>query len=157
MDAIHKAAENADYNALIKELDRGVSVNQLTKDRNLTPLMCCVVSLYLNSSDRMQCVDLLLKHGASINYQGEGGETALSLCIRKSAYTVLSLLERKADTHNRDYLTDCQFWFQDQQLSHLLEFGAEITLNKLDDVPYMSESGRLSLQKEYKWRASGCC
>ena len=74
MQAIHRAAQDEDVDALRRELERGVNPD-LSYD-NLTALQYLPRSRSY-STDALQCYRLLLENGADVNVRDSINDTAL--------------------------------------------------------------------------------
>ncbi|XP_061530836.1 inversin isoform X1 [Phycodurus eques] len=83
---VHAAAVNGDRNALLKL----ITVEPVLRDREdqfgRTPLMYCVLA------DRLDCAEILLKAGASVNKTDHSQRTALHLAAQKGNVRFLKLL-----------------------------------------------------------------
>ncbi|CAI5662433.1 unnamed protein product [Oreochromis niloticus] len=94
---VHAAAVNGDRSALL----RLITAEPLLKDREdqfgRTPLMYCVLA------DRLDCAEILLKAGASVNKTDLSQRTALHLAAQKGNVRFLKLLlSRRANWLQKD-------------------------------------------------------
>ncbi|XP_039972970.1 inversin isoform X2 [Xiphias gladius] len=93
---VHAAAVNGDRSALLKLI-----TEPLLRDREdqfgRTPLMYCVLA------DRLDCAEILLKSGASVNKTDHSQRTALHLAAQKGNVRFLKLLlSRRANWLQKD-------------------------------------------------------
>ncbi|KAM3614919.1 uncharacterized protein V6R79_020788 [Siganus canaliculatus] len=93
---VHAAAVNGDRNALLK-LITDPSLRDREDQFGRTPLMYCVLA------DRLDCADILLKAGASVNKTDHSQRTALHLAAQKGNARFLKLLlSRRANWLQKD-------------------------------------------------------
>ena len=110
MQAIHRAAQECDVDALRLELERGVDPNlRATEWYNTTPLQCLLSMLNIGGLDGqaltvrgMQCYRLLIESGASVNARDYMGDTVLhKACRYGNAELVKLLIEAGSDVNAR--------------------------------------------------------
>ncbi|KAM8868838.1 inversin isoform 2-T2 [Spinachia spinachia] len=94
---VHAAAVNGDRSALLKL----ITADPLLRDREdqfgRTPLMYCVLA------DRLDCAEILLKAGATVNKTDQSQRTALHLAAQKGNVRFLKLLlSRRANWLQKD-------------------------------------------------------
>ncbi|KAL6109182.1 invs [Pungitius sinensis] len=94
---VHAAAVNGDKSALLKL----ITADPLLRDREdqfgRTPLMYCVLA------DRLDCAEILLKAGATVNKTDQSQRTALHLAAQKGNVRFLKLLlSRRANWLQKD-------------------------------------------------------
>ncbi|XP_061810944.1 inversin isoform X1 [Nerophis lumbriciformis] len=83
---VHAAAVNGDRNALLKLITAEPAVRDREDQFGRTPLMYCVLA------DRLDCAEILLKAGASVNKTDHSQRTALHLAAQKGNIRFLKLL-----------------------------------------------------------------
>ncbi|XP_054477413.1 inversin isoform X2 [Anoplopoma fimbria] len=93
---VHAAAVNGDRSALLKLITEP-SLRDREDQFGRTPLMYCVLA------DRLDCADILLKAGASVNKTDHSQRTALHLAAQKGNVRFLKLLlSRRANWLQKD-------------------------------------------------------
>ncbi|XP_041648854.1 inversin isoform X2 [Cheilinus undulatus] len=93
---VHAAAVNGDRSALLK-LITDPSLRDCEDQFGRTPLMYCVLA------DRLDCAEILLKAGASVNKTDHSQRTALHLAAQKGNVRFLKLLlSRRANWLQKD-------------------------------------------------------
>ncbi|KAM9782828.1 inversin [Neosynchiropus ocellatus] len=94
---VHAAAVNGDRNALQKLITAEPVLRDREDQFGRTPLMYCVLA------DRLDCADILLKAGASVNKTDHSRRTALHLAAQKGNVRFLKLLlSRRANWLQKD-------------------------------------------------------
>nr|XP_057940446.1 inversin isoform X5 [Doryrhamphus excisus] len=83
---VHAAAVNGDKNALLKLITAEPAARDREDQFGRTPLMYCVLA------DRLDCAEILLKAGASVNKTDHSQRTALHLAAQKGNVRFLKLL-----------------------------------------------------------------
>ncbi|XP_077577444.1 inversin [Stigmatopora nigra] len=83
---VHAAAVNGDRNALLKLITADPVLRDREDQFGRTPLMYCVLA------DRLDCAEILLKAGASVNKTDHSQRTALHLAAQKGNVRFLKLL-----------------------------------------------------------------
>ncbi|XP_077432596.1 inversin isoform X3 [Vanacampus margaritifer] len=83
---VHAAAVNGDRNALLKLITAEPVLRDREDQFGRTPLMYCVLA------DRLDCAEILLKAGASVNKTDHSQRTALHLAAQKGNVRFLKLL-----------------------------------------------------------------
>ncbi|KAM9353119.1 inversin [Symphorus nematophorus] len=94
---VHAAAVNGDRSALLKLITADPSLRDREDQFGRTPLMYCVLA------DRLDCAEILLKAGASVNKTDHSQRTALHLAAQKGNVRFLKLLlSRRANWLQKD-------------------------------------------------------
>ncbi|XP_049903241.1 inversin isoform X1 [Epinephelus moara] len=94
---VHAAAVNGDRSALLKLITAEPSLRDREDQFGRTPLMYCVLA------DRLDCAEILLKAGASVNKTDHSQRTALHLAAQKGNGRFLKLLlSRRANWLQKD-------------------------------------------------------
>ncbi|KAM9310006.1 inversin [Pholidichthys leucotaenia] len=94
---VHAAAVNGDRSALLKLMSAEPSLKDHEDQFGRTPLMYCVLA------DRLDCAEILLKAGASVNKTDHSQRTALHLAAQKGNVRFLKLLlSRRANWLQKD-------------------------------------------------------
>ncbi|XP_060906542.1 inversin isoform X1 [Labrus mixtus] len=94
---VHAAAVNGDRSALLKLITAEPSLRDREDQFGRTPLMYCVLA------DRLDCAEILLKAGASVNKTDHSQRTALHLAAQKGNLRFLKLLlSRRANWLQKD-------------------------------------------------------
>ncbi|XP_068998975.1 inversin [Embiotoca jacksoni] len=94
---VHAAAVNGDRSALVKLITAEPSLRDREDQFGRTPLMYCVLA------DRLDCAEILLKAGASVNKTDHSQRTALHLAAQKGNVRFLKLLlSRRANWLQKD-------------------------------------------------------
>ncbi|XP_022048689.2 inversin isoform X1 [Acanthochromis polyacanthus] len=94
---VHAAAVNGDRSALLKLITAEPSLRDREDQFGRTPLMYCVLA------DRLDCAEILLKAGASVNKTDHSQRTALHLAAQKGNVRFLKLLlSRRANWLQKD-------------------------------------------------------
>uniref|UniRef100_A0A3P9KT94 Inversin n=1 Tax=Oryzias latipes TaxID=8090 RepID=A0A3P9KT94_ORYLA len=94
---VHAAAVNGDRSALIKLIAGEPSLRDHEDQFGRTPLMYCVLA------DRLDCAEILLKAGASVNKTDHSQRSALHLAAQKGNVRFLKLLlSRRANWLQKD-------------------------------------------------------
>ncbi|XP_075868643.1 inversin isoform X2 [Nelusetta ayraudi] len=94
---VHAAAVNGDRSALLKLITADPSLRDHEDQFGRTPLMYCVLA------DRLDCAEILLKAGASVNKTDHSQRTALHLAAQKGNVRFLKLLlSRRANWLQKD-------------------------------------------------------
>uniref|UniRef100_A0AAV2MCS4 Inversin n=1 Tax=Knipowitschia caucasica TaxID=637954 RepID=A0AAV2MCS4_KNICA len=94
---VHASAVNGDRSSLLKFITAEPSLRDLEDQFGRTPLMYCVLA------DRLDCADILLKTGASVNKADHSHRTALHLAAQKGNVRFLKLLlSRRANWLQKD-------------------------------------------------------
>ncbi|XP_031155010.1 inversin isoform X1 [Sander lucioperca] len=94
---VHAAAVNGDKSALLKLITAEPSLRDREDQFGRTPLMYCVLA------DRLDCAEILLKAGASVNKTDHSQRTALHLAAQKGNVRFLKLLlSRRANWLQKD-------------------------------------------------------
>ncbi|KAJ0000380.1 hypothetical protein NQD34_012222 [Periophthalmus magnuspinnatus] len=94
---VHAAAVNGDKNSLLKLVTAEPSLRDHEDQFGRTPLMYCVLA------DRLDCAEILLKTGASVNKADHSHRTALHLAAQKGNVRFLKLLlSRRANWLQKD-------------------------------------------------------
>ncbi|XP_072316772.1 inversin [Eucyclogobius newberryi] len=94
---VHAAAVNGDRNTLLKLITAEPSLRDHEDQFGRTPLMYCVLA------DRLDCAEILLKTGASVNKADHSHRTALHLAAQKGNVRFLKLLlSRRANWLQKD-------------------------------------------------------
>ncbi|XP_053743091.1 inversin isoform X2 [Synchiropus splendidus] len=94
---VHAAAVNGDRSALQKLITAEPALRDREDQFGRTPLMYCVLA------DRLDCADVLLKAGASVNKTDHSRRTALHLAAQKGNIRFLKLLlSRRANWLQKD-------------------------------------------------------
>ncbi|XP_070822569.1 inversin isoform X1 [Chaetodon trifascialis] len=94
---VHAAAVNGDRGALLKLITADPSLRDREDQFGRTPLMYCVLA------DRLDCAEILLKAGASVNKTDHSQRTALHLAAQKGNLRFLKLLlSRRANWLQKD-------------------------------------------------------
>ncbi|XP_035529073.1 inversin [Morone saxatilis] len=94
---VHAAAVNGDRSALHKLITADPSLRDREDQFGRTPLMYCVLA------DRLDCAEILLKAGASVNKTDHSQRTALHLAAQKGNLRFLKLLlSRRANWLQKD-------------------------------------------------------
>ncbi|XP_029306564.1 inversin isoform X2 [Cottoperca gobio] len=94
---VHAAAVNGDKSALVKLITAEPSLRDCEDQFGRTPLMYCVLA------DRLDCAEILLKAGASVNKTDHSQRTALHLAAQKGNLRFLKLLlSRRANWLQKD-------------------------------------------------------
>ncbi|XP_070691442.1 inversin [Pempheris klunzingeri] len=94
---VHAAAVNGDRSALLKLITADPSLRDREDQFGRTPLMYCVLA------DRLDCAEILLKAGASVNKTDHSQRTALHLAAQKGNLRFLKLLlSRRANWLQKD-------------------------------------------------------
>ncbi|KAG7464357.1 inversin isoform X1 [Solea senegalensis] len=83
---VHAAAVNGDRSVLLKLITAEPSLRDREDQFGRTPLMYCVLA------DRLDCAEILLKAGASVNKADHSQRTALHLAAQKGNVRFLKLL-----------------------------------------------------------------
>uniref|UniRef100_A0A8D3BL95 Inversin n=1 Tax=Scophthalmus maximus TaxID=52904 RepID=A0A8D3BL95_SCOMX len=97
LDSVHAAAVNGDRSALLKLITGKPSLRDREDQFGRTPLMYCVLA------DRLDCAEILLKAGASVNKTDHSQRTALHLAAQKGNLRFLKLLlSRRANWLQKD-------------------------------------------------------
>ena len=96
MQAIHWAADNCDFDALRRELERGVDPDII--EGTWTPLQFLPFSRGGCSAQALQCYRLLLENGADVNVRDAVDDTKLhDASLTNNAELVALLLEAGAN------------------------------------------------------------
>ncbi|XP_071325600.1 inversin isoform X5 [Trachinotus anak] len=94
---VHAAAVNGDRSTLLKLITAEPSLRDREDQFGRTPLMYCVLA------DRLDCAEILLKAGASVNKTDHSQRTALHLAAQKGNVRFLKLLlSRRANWLQKD-------------------------------------------------------
>ncbi|KAM7420732.1 hypothetical protein PAMA_015115 [Pampus argenteus] len=94
---VHAAAVNGDRSVLLKLITAEPSLRDREDQFGRTPLMYCVLA------DRLDCAEILLKAGASVNKTDHSQRTALHLAAQKGNVRFLKLLlSRRANWLQKD-------------------------------------------------------
>ncbi|KAJ4930866.1 hypothetical protein JOQ06_025169 [Pogonophryne albipinna] len=94
---VHAAAVNGDRSALLKLITAEPSLRDREDQFGRTPLMYCVLA------DRLDCAEILLKAGASVNKTDQSQRAALHLAAQKGNLRFLKLLlSRRANWLQKD-------------------------------------------------------
>nr|XP_020462790.1 inversin isoform X2 [Monopterus albus] len=94
---VHAAAVNGNRSALLKLITAEPSLRDREDQFGRTPLMYCVLA------DRLDCAEILLKAGASVNKADHSQRTALHLAAQKGNVRFLKLLlSRRANWLQKD-------------------------------------------------------
>lgn len=94
---VHAAAVNGDRSALLKLITADPSLRDREDQFGRTPLMYCVLA------DRLDCAEILLKAGASVNKTDHSQRAALHLAAQKGNVRFLKLLlSRRANWLQKD-------------------------------------------------------
>ncbi|KAM4581149.1 inversin isoform 1-T3 [Odontesthes bonariensis] len=94
---VHAAAVNGDRSALVKLITAEPFLRDREDQFGRTPLMYCVLA------DRLDCAEILLKAGASVNKTDHSQRTALHLAAQKGNVRFLKLLlSRRANWLQKD-------------------------------------------------------
>ncbi|CAJ1062178.1 LOW QUALITY PROTEIN: inversin [Xyrichtys novacula] len=94
---VHAAAVNGDRSTLLKLITADPSLRDREDQFGRTPLMYCVLA------DRLDCAEILLKAGASVNKTDHSQRTALHLAAQKGNVRFLKLLlSRRANWLQKD-------------------------------------------------------
>ncbi|XP_034030776.1 inversin isoform X1 [Thalassophryne amazonica] len=94
---VHAAAVNGDRSALLKLITAEPTLRDHEDQFGRTPLMYCVLA------DRLDCAEILLKAGASVNKTDHSQRTALHLAAQKGNVRFLKLLlSRRANWLQKD-------------------------------------------------------
>ncbi|XP_068614259.1 inversin [Brachionichthys hirsutus] len=94
---VHAAAVNGDRSSLLKLITADPSLRDHEDQFGRTPLMYCVLA------DRLDCAEILLKAGASVNKTDHSQRTALHLASLKGNVRFLKLLlSRRANWLQKD-------------------------------------------------------
>ncbi|KAF7227253.1 inversin isoform X1 [Nothobranchius furzeri] len=94
---VHAAAVNGDRNALVRLITAESSLRDHDDQFGRTPLMYCVLA------DRLDCAEVLLKAGASVNKTDHSQRSALHLAAQKGNVRFLKLLlSRRANCLQKD-------------------------------------------------------
>ncbi|XP_016528938.1 inversin isoform X3 [Poecilia formosa] len=94
---VHAAAVNGDRSALVKLITAEPQLRDHEDQFGRTPLMYCVLA------DRLDCAEVLLKSGASVNKTDHSQRSALHLAAQKGNVRFLKLLlSRRANCLQKD-------------------------------------------------------
>uniref|UniRef100_A0A3B3VGQ2 Inversin n=1 Tax=Poecilia latipinna TaxID=48699 RepID=A0A3B3VGQ2_9TELE len=94
---VHAAAVNGDRSALVKLITGQTHLRDHEDQFGRTPLMYCVLA------DRLDCAEVLLKSGASVNKTDHSQRSALHLAAQKGNVRFLKLLlSRRANCLQKD-------------------------------------------------------
>ncbi|KAK7881071.1 hypothetical protein WMY93_032321 [Mugilogobius chulae] len=94
---VHAAAVNGDRNTLLRLITAEPSLRDHEDQFGRSPLMYCVLA------DRLDCAEILLKTGASVNKADHSHRTALHLAAQKGNVRFLKLLlSRRANWLQKD-------------------------------------------------------
>ncbi|XP_054903757.1 inversin isoform X2 [Poeciliopsis prolifica] len=94
---VHAAAVNGDRSALVKLITAEPQLRDHEDQFGRTPLMYCVLA------DRLDCAEVLLKAGASVNKTDDSQRSALHLAAQKGNVRFLKLLlSRRANCLQKD-------------------------------------------------------